>query len=54
MTPYWMAPELIRTQFYDVSVDVWSLGILTIECADRFFLFFLLFFPVSVRGILTI
>jgi len=34
-TPYWMAPELIRTQFYDESVDVWSLGILTIESIDR-------------------
>jgi len=34
-TPYWMAPELIRTQFYDEKVDVWSLGILTIELADR-------------------
>ena len=34
-TPYWMAPELIRTQFYDEKVDVWSLGILTIESADR-------------------
>ena len=27
-TPYWMAPELIRTQFYDESVDVWSLGVI--------------------------
>jgi hypothetical protein len=34
-TPYWMAPELIRTEFYDEQVDVWSLGILTIEAADR-------------------
>ena len=34
-TPYWMAPELIRTDFYDEAVDVWSLGILTIEAAER-------------------
>ena len=30
-----MAPELIRTQNYDEKVDVWSAGVLGIECAER-------------------
>ena len=34
-TPYFMAPELIRSQMYDEKVDVWSLGILLIETAER-------------------
>ena len=33
-TPYWMAPELVRGQKYDMLVDVWSLSIMMLELAD--------------------
>ena len=33
-TPFWMAPEVCRGMDYDAKVDVWSTGVLAIECAE--------------------
>lgn len=33
-TPFWMAPEVCRGMDYDSKVDVWSTGVLAIECAE--------------------
>lgn len=33
-TAWWMAPETVRSSLYDYAADVWSVGILAIECAE--------------------
>lgn len=33
-TAWWMSPETARSSYYDYGADVWSIGILSIECAE--------------------
>lgn len=33
-TAWWMSPETVRSSYYDYGADVWSIGILSVECAE--------------------
>lgn len=34
-TPCWMAPELLHGGFFDHKVDIWSVGIMALELAEK-------------------
>lgn len=34
-SPYWMAPEVLKKEEYDQTIDIWALGITCIELAEH-------------------
>lgn len=34
-SPYWIAPEMLRKQLYGFPVDIWSLGVVLLEMANK-------------------
>ena len=35
-TPLWLAPEMLRKCEYTTKVDIYSFGIILVECVERF------------------
>lgn len=33
-TAYWMSPEVVKAEAYDVRADIWSLGVVLFECIE--------------------
>lgn len=34
-SPYWMAPEILKKEEYDQTIDIWALGITCVELAEN-------------------